>query len=105
MNSLAALFLSSHWFDLRGLKTSRCRTLNVSGLKTPTVSVAWKLGEELPTRVSSLSLEHGSKSCGPSRKPSSRVVSFSPDATKDPSYRELNQSRLIVSRWSVGNLI
>ncbi|GFX41472.1 hypothetical protein TNCV_3490121 [Trichonephila clavipes] len=38
-------------------KEGRC-TLNMLRLKHPPVGVVWKLGEEVPAQVSSLSLDH-----------------------------------------------
>ncbi|GFW69336.1 uncharacterized protein TNCV_486851 [Trichonephila clavipes] len=50
------------------MKKRRVEGLPLSGLKRPPIGVVWKLGDEMPAQVWSLSLDHGSKLRSPSLK-------------------------------------
>ncbi|GFY14555.1 hypothetical protein TNCV_4827591 [Trichonephila clavipes] len=58
-------WLTCHKLEPGTTEDSSCKggqcMLNVSRLKRPSVGVVWKLGEGVPTQVSSSSLDHGSE--------------------------------------------
>ncbi|GFS94644.1 hypothetical protein TNCV_3649801 [Trichonephila clavipes] len=63
-------WLAYHEFESSAAEDPPCRgdhcTLNLSNLKRPLVGLMWTLGRGMPAHVSSSSLDHSSKSRGPS---------------------------------------